>query len=230
MLKEKRVRFRREAAAVFALAELIARCRSWLVEHQYLLLRERDIRRLSIAARRHQERALFKIIAAAVPAERDLQRSTQSLSRPTRCQPQRRNPKPGRSAGSCGGPRLFSRGDPDSLEASVAEPFCLGRSQPVYRAPEDKLIPQKLWQRDQGRRFIRDLDLPASSEKYLQRLEAGLSAGLAALAEAVEAGAISIDGGELPLPRRKPAPKDPASKRRGKCSHAPSGMSSFQKF
>jgi hypothetical protein len=59
-----------------------------------------------------------------------------------------------------------------------------------YRAPENKLISQKLWQRDQGR-FIRDLNLPASSEKYLQRLEAGLSAGLAALAEAVEAGAVS---------------------------------------
>jgi hypothetical protein len=33
---------------------------------------------------------------------------------------------------------------------------------------EDKLIPLKLWQRDQGR-FICDLNLPASSEKYLQR-------------------------------------------------------------
>jgi hypothetical protein len=40
-----------------------------------------------------------------------------------------------------------------------------------YRAPEEKLIPQKLWQRDQGR-LIRDLNLPASSAKYLQRLEA----------------------------------------------------------
>ena len=77
-----------------------------------------------------------------------------------------------------------------------------------YRAPEDKLIPHKLWQRDRGR-FIRDLNLPASSEKYLQHLEAGLSAGLAALAEAVEAGAVAIEGGELRLPRRKPAPKDP---------------------
>jgi hypothetical protein len=77
-----------------------------------------------------------------------------------------------------------------------------------YRAPEDKLIPLRLWQRDQGR-FIRDLNLPASSEKYLQRLEAGLTAGLAALAEAVEAGAVAIDGDELRLPRRKPGPKDP---------------------
>ena len=77
-----------------------------------------------------------------------------------------------------------------------------------YRAPEDKLIPQKLWQRDRGR-FIRDLKLPASSEKYLQPLEAGLSAGLAALAGAVEAGAVAIEGDELRLPRRRPGPKDP---------------------
>ena len=77
-----------------------------------------------------------------------------------------------------------------------------------HRAPEDKLIPLKLWQRDRAR-FMRDLDLPASSEKYLQRLEAGLTAGLAALAEAVEAGAVAIDRGELRLPRRKPTPEDP---------------------
>ncbi|MGH7058155.1 MAG: hypothetical protein ACREFZ_09805, partial [Acetobacteraceae bacterium] len=64
-----------------------------------------------------------------------------------------------------------------------------------HRAPEDKLIPQKLWQRDRGR-FIRDLNLPASSEKYLQRLEAGLTAGLSALAEAVEAGAVANEGDE----------------------------------
>jgi TnpA family transposase len=76
-----------------------------------------------------------------------------------------------------------------------------------YRAPEDKLIPLKLWQRDKGR-FIRDLNLLAGSEKYLQRLEAGLTAGLAALAEAVEAGTVAIDGDELRLPRRKPEPTD----------------------
>jgi hypothetical protein len=58
-------------------------------------------------------------------------------------------------------------------------------------------------------RFIRDLDLPASPEQYLQPLEAGLTAGLAALAEAVEAGTVAIDGGELRLPRRKPGSKDP---------------------
>jgi hypothetical protein len=42
---------RREATAVFDHAELIARARSWLVEHHYLLLRERDIRRLVIRER-----------------------------------------------------------------------------------------------------------------------------------------------------------------------------------
>jgi TnpA family transposase len=77
-----------------------------------------------------------------------------------------------------------------------------------YRAPEDKLIPAKLWQRDRAR-FLRDLYLSASAEKYLQRLEAGLTAGLAALAEAVEAGAVTLERGELRLPRRKPAPDDP---------------------
>ena len=85
-----------------------------------------------------------------------------------------------------------------------------------YRAPEDKLIPQKLWQRDRGR-FIRDLNLPASSEKYLQRLEAGLSAGLAALAEAVEAGAVAIDGDELRLAPPQAGPEGP-SRRTGATS------------
>ncbi|MGH7088524.1 MAG: DUF4158 domain-containing protein [Stellaceae bacterium] len=77
-----------------------------------------------------------------------------------------------------------------------------------HRAAEDKLIPAPLWQRSRAR-FLRDLNLPVSAEKYLQRLEAGLSAGLAALAEAVTAGAVAVTDGELRLPRRKPVPKDP---------------------
>ena len=77
-----------------------------------------------------------------------------------------------------------------------------------HRAPEDKLIPLKLWQRDRAR-FIRDLNMPAGAEKFLQRQEAGLTAGLAALAEAVEAGVVAIEGGEVRLPRRKPMPEDP---------------------
>jgi hypothetical protein len=49
----------------------MARARSWLVEHHYLLVRERDIRRLVIAARRHHEQALFKLITAALPTDRE---------------------------------------------------------------------------------------------------------------------------------------------------------------
>ncbi len=59
-----------------------------------------------------------------------------------------------------------------------------------YRAPEDRLIPLKLWQRER-KRFIRDLNLPEHAETYLRPLEAGLTAGLVALAEAVSHRAIS---------------------------------------
>ena len=65
-----------------------------------------------------------------------------------------------------------------------------------------------MWQRSRGR-FIRGLNLPAAPETYVGRLEAGLTAGLAALAEAVRAGAVAVEDGELRLPRRKPAPRDP---------------------
>ena len=76
-----------------------------------------------------------------------------------------------------------------------------------HRAAKDKLIPVPLWQRSRAR-FFRDLSLPATAEKYLQRLEAGLTVGLAALAEAVTAGAVAVEDGELRLPKRKPAPRD----------------------
>jgi Domain of unknown function (DUF4158) len=62
---------RREAAAVFDNAELMARSRSWLVDHGYLLLRERDIRRLVAAARRHQEQALFRTIVGVAGSDRE---------------------------------------------------------------------------------------------------------------------------------------------------------------
>jgi TnpA family transposase len=77
-----------------------------------------------------------------------------------------------------------------------------------HRAVEDKLIPAPLWQRSRAR-FIRGLNLPVTAEKYLGRFEAGLTAGLAALAEAVKAGAVAVEDGELRLPRRKPATRDP---------------------
>jgi TnpA family transposase len=103
---------------------------------------------------------------------------------------------------------LLSRGDPDGARRALRNRSVSVTHSLSHRAPEDKLIPLKLWQRNHGR-FIRDLNLPASAEKYLPRLEAGLTAGLAALAEAVEAGTVAIDGDELRLPRRKPVPKDP---------------------
>ncbi len=62
---------RREAAAVFDNAALIACSRSWLADHGYLLLRERAIRRLVAAARRHQEQALFRTIAAVAGSNRE---------------------------------------------------------------------------------------------------------------------------------------------------------------
>src|SRR6516165_5958575 len=77
-----------------------------------------------------------------------------------------------------------------------------------HRAAEEKLIPAPLWQRSRAR-FIRALNLPARPEPYLQRLEAGLTAGLAALVEAVATGTVAVEDGELRLPRRNPAPRDP---------------------
>jgi uncharacterized protein DUF4158 len=62
---------RREAAEVFDNAELMARSRSWLVDHGYLLLRERDIRCLLAVARRHQEQALFRTIVAVAGPDRE---------------------------------------------------------------------------------------------------------------------------------------------------------------
>jgi TnpA family transposase len=76
-----------------------------------------------------------------------------------------------------------------------------------HQAPENRLIAKATWDRDRGR-LIRNLSLPSTAEKYLQRLEVGLAAGLGALAAAVEAGEISIEGDAVRLPRRKPAPKD----------------------
>jgi len=85
-----------------------------------------------------------------------------------------------------------------------------------HQAPSDRLIPKAIWDRDRGR-LIRKLSLPPTAEKYLQRLEVGLQAGLLALAAAVEAGEISIVDDIVRVPRRKPAPADPQveSARRG---------------
>jgi hypothetical protein len=85
-----------------------------------------------------------------------------------------------------------------------------------HQAPGNRLIPKAIWDRDRGR-LIRNLSLPPTAEKYLQRLEVGLEAGLGALAAAVQAGEITIEGDAVRVPRRKPAPTDPLveSARRG---------------
>lgn len=56
---------RREAIAVFDLPELMARARAWLVDHHYLLPRERDLRHLAVEALRHRGKALTAHIAMA---------------------------------------------------------------------------------------------------------------------------------------------------------------------
>lgn len=78
----------------------------------------------------------------------------------------------------------------------------------AYRQREERLIPRALWERERAR-VVRDLGLPRSGEAFLQRLEATLTAGLEAVAEAVADGAMTIDEGTIVLPKAKPAPEDP---------------------
>jgi hypothetical protein len=70
MVDMLRSQLSREAAAVFDPAELTARARAWLVEHHYLLPRERDIRRLVIAAQRLHEQNLFRTCKTCKAAPR----------------------------------------------------------------------------------------------------------------------------------------------------------------
>jgi len=78
----------------------------------------------------------------------------------------------------------------------------------AYRQREERLIPHDLWERDRAR-FVRDLGLPRNCETFLRHVEAALSAGLEAVAEAVADGAVTIDKNMIVLPKAKPAPEDP---------------------
>jgi TnpA family transposase len=78
----------------------------------------------------------------------------------------------------------------------------------AYKAPETRLIPKSLWERDRSR-YLRGLSLPATAEKYLSRLDHHLADGLNILANAIEAGEASIDKKGVKLPKRQKAPKDP---------------------
>ena len=77
-----------------------------------------------------------------------------------------------------------------------------------HRAPEDRLIPAGTWEKERGR-LIRGLNVPASAQSYLRKLEAALVAGLAALDEAVAAGVLDIDDGRIVVPRPKAQAEDP---------------------
>jgi hypothetical protein len=95
-----------------------------------------------------------------------------------------------------------------ALKRALRNPLSLGRSQPVYRGAGGQAHPSEALAARPGPLHSR----PQPAGQFGEISSApgsGLSAGLAALAEAVEAGAVNIDGGELRLPRRKPAPKDP---------------------
>ena len=77
-----------------------------------------------------------------------------------------------------------------------------------HRRRDERLIPAALWERDRGR-LMRDLGLPRRCETFLQRLEASLCAGLAALVEAVSCSAVRIEKDVIVLPRAKPEAADP---------------------
>ncbi|MBV9118817.1 MAG: Tn3 family transposase, partial [Acetobacteraceae bacterium] len=78
----------------------------------------------------------------------------------------------------------------------------------THRAPEDRLIPAQTWERERAR-LVHSLSVPASGQSYLEKLEASLAAGLAALDEAVGAGVLGVEDGRVALPRPKPQAEDP---------------------
>jgi TnpA family transposase len=77
-----------------------------------------------------------------------------------------------------------------------------------HRAPKDRLIPAADWERDRGR-FIQDLNIGGPMRTYLDKVQAALAAGLAALDEAVAAGTVQIDNDRMIVPRVKSSPEDP---------------------
>ena len=82
----------------------------------------------------------------------------------------------------------------------------------AHTAPESRLIPKPLWERDRNR-YLRGLSLPNTAEKYFSRLDRQLESGLATLAEAIKSGEISLDKVGVKIPKRKATPKDPEVER-----------------
>lgn len=94
------------------------------------------------------------------------------------------------------------------LKRSLKNRSVTSESSLAHRAPDGRLVSQELWNRDRGR-YHRDLSMPQSAEKFIQRLETALEAGLTALAIAVDAGEARVDDEGVHLPRRKKQARDP---------------------
>jgi TnpA family transposase len=77
-----------------------------------------------------------------------------------------------------------------------------------HRAPEDRLIPAQMWQRDR-KLLMRSLSLPSGPERAMAAIKAGFNTSLEALAEAVEAGALHIANNRIVVPRIKADPELP---------------------
>jgi TnpA family transposase len=104
--------------------------------------------------------------------------------------------------------KCFRAGTAMLLKRALKNRSVTAQNSLLYQAPDARLIPKTLWERDHGR-YLRKLGLPASCEKYLSRIETQLEAGLARLAKAIGSGEASLDSKGVKLPKRLPAPKDP---------------------
>lgn len=104
--------------------------------------------------------------------------------------------------------KCFRAGTAMLLKRALKNRSVTAQNSLLYQAPDARLIPKTLWERDHGR-YLRNLGLPASCEKYLARIETQLEAGLARLAKAIGSGEASLDSKGVKLPKRLPAPKDP---------------------
>ena len=93
------------------------------------------------------------------------------------------------------------------LKRSLKNRSVTAKDSLTHKAFETQLIPPALWIRDKAR-YVRDLGMPKSAERYLKRLDGVLQAGLEKLAQAVEAGLVSIDKDGVSLPRRLRKDKD----------------------
>ena len=95
------------------------------------------------------------------------------------------------------------------LKRALNNSSVTARDSLAHKTVEARLIPPTLWRRDR-QRYLRDLAIPDNPELYVQRLEKVLEASMARLAAAVDDGLVRIDEDGVHVPRRKPAPKDPA--------------------